>query len=1007
MWSTRASDTPPPDSAIRRLSWATPPLSSTSYQLPSEQRRAAAADQHAQHHHQHQQRTVTSPGTSASSGSSDLLQPLPIMTTPKKSRNDLFALDWSNVTPHVASRGGTPPAAAVAPSPSASAPQAAVSGPSSASSSPHGGWRRGLKLLQSHPQDGSGHSSNSSSSNGTSKSNGSPLVKRDLGATPTVINRTSPLELNLPRPAVVGAPPHLQGPLHSPASLATPTSPPRHNDFFSMYDNDRAESELNDLRIGQMNHFRSASTSSGDPVAPTLLDVGGSMTPGTRTISSPLTPPASSSLFQFAPSDSKPQQSSIAGPGPGISDNPVLDSRQAPRVRMAPFRDQSLGEGRHANVFLGSFIPRGVTHDEEQHWMLCAVKRIFPDRESQIAGLGEAFILSKLAPPTQTIPPQSIAARGSAHVLKLFGVRDERDGVELVDEDTSAMNGAARRRKWYDDSSPTSAVSIGLGRAPSLQSTHSEFMPRSSSEAVPVPALTSTRRRKHSLHRQSSFTGPSLSPPLASPVLAHMPELYANLTVDDHASSDPFVKSKNSRHSEPPAPRPSPPSPRPIVVVGDASTSAAEPRRRTRTSEGVERIVSDASDMTQDTASTLKTTEEPGPARPPTPRIMLLLEYCPFGHVLGFAKAFPERMSNRRWLAWATELVAAVAWTHERGVLHADIKPQNVLVASDLSIRLADFGMSMFLPSPTSAHAAPTDPLGLGTPPYAPPEFVRPPPSPFGHAADIFSLGVTLSVLITGVEPFANMRTVERMLWVGRGGYWEWEQRRRERGNDSGSASVSRRSSIRSIRSGTHSRADSGTNLSLLSSSGGGVSYLSSGRSTSSLRRSASIESERSVHSVASTSGRNSWGLAVLAKKLLSPSEGAPLYDSPASLSVPASPSPSASPSAPPGSHASNMFALPPRSPSSDDDDDLQNLSSNASHGAFESSGDEDEDDNPTMAFSGPTTYVDGAPYQYFLNGHDLVPLEIRTLLKSMTSPKEKNRPTAREVLRMLDTLEA
>jgi serine/threonine protein kinase len=37
-------------------------------------------------------------------------------------------------------------------------------------------------------------------------------------------------------------------------------------------------------------------------------------------------------------------------------------------------------------------------------------------------------------------------------------------------------------------------------------------------------------------------------------------------------------------------------------------------------------------------------------------------------------------MGRKRWLDWAKQLVAAVAWSHERGVLHSDIKPQNVLV---------------------------------------------------------------------------------------------------------------------------------------------------------------------------------------------------------------------------------------------------------------------------------------------------------------------------------------
>ena len=63
-----------------------------------------------------------------------------------------------------------------------------------------------------------------------------------------------------------------------------------------------------------------------------------------------------------------------------------------------------------------------------------------------------------------------------------------------------------------------------------------------------------------------------------------------------------------------------------------------------------------------------------------SPRVVLVLEYCPFGHVLAFAKAHPERMGRKRWLEWAKELVGAVAWAHDRGVLHADIKPQNVLV---------------------------------------------------------------------------------------------------------------------------------------------------------------------------------------------------------------------------------------------------------------------------------------------------------------------------------------
>jgi serine/threonine protein kinase len=39
-------------------------------------------------------------------------------------------------------------------------------------------------------------------------------------------------------------------------------------------------------------------------------------------------------------------------------------------------------------------------------------------------------------------------------------------------------------------------------------------------------------------------------------------------------------------------------------------------------------------------------------------------------------------MNRKRWLQWSRELVAAVALCHDRGVLHADIKPQNIMVRS-------------------------------------------------------------------------------------------------------------------------------------------------------------------------------------------------------------------------------------------------------------------------------------------------------------------------------------
>lgn len=105
----------------------------------------------------------------------------------------------------------------------------------------------------------------------------------------------------------------------------------------------------------------------------------------------------------------------------GDSDDPVLDSRLSPRLRLSVKREFGLGEGRHASVFMASFIPlrpKAANGEENggtrEKWHLCAAKRLLPDSESQIAGLGEAFILSKLA---------GMSEEGAEFILKLYGVR--------------------------------------------------------------------------------------------------------------------------------------------------------------------------------------------------------------------------------------------------------------------------------------------------------------------------------------------------------------------------------------------------------------------------------------------------------------------------------------------------------------------------------------------------------------------------------------------------------
>jgi serine/threonine protein kinase len=103
-------------------------------------------------------------------------------------------------------------------------------------------------------------------------------------------------------------------------------------------------------------------------------------------------------------------------------------------------------------------------------------------------------------------------------------------------------------------------------------------------------------------------------------------------------------------------------------------------------------------------------------------------------------------MPSLRALQIARELAGALEHAHARGVVHCDIKPENVLIGADGHVRLSDFGIARWL---APGHASLTRASRvLGTPLYMSPEALA------GRAPDarmdVYSLGVLLSEMITG-----------------------------------------------------------------------------------------------------------------------------------------------------------------------------------------------------------------------------------------------------------------
>mmetsp|Transcript_27979 Transcript_27979/g.70342 ORF Transcript_27979/g.70342 Transcript_27979/m.70342 type:complete len:607 (-) Transcript_27979:156-1976(-) len=134
-------------------------------------------------------------------------------------------------------------------------------------------------------------------------------------------------------------------------------------------------------------------------------------------------------------------------------------------------------------------------------------------------------------------------------------------------------------------------------------------------------------------------------------------------------------------------------------------------------------------------------------------KVYFILDLCKGGDVLGsVAKHFQENgsYSEADAAALMRAMLEAVKYCHEKGVLHRDIKPENFLWTEPNgrgTLKLADYGLAEFWQT--------GDPLvsdRCGTPPYMPPEMWK--GKPYSHEPDVWALGVTLSVLLTGLFPF-------------------------------------------------------------------------------------------------------------------------------------------------------------------------------------------------------------------------------------------------------------
>jgi serine/threonine protein kinase len=134
----------------------------------------------------------------------------------------------------------------------------------------------------------------------------------------------------------------------------------------------------------------------------------------------------------------------------------------------------------------------------------------------------------------------------------------------------------------------------------------------------------------------------------------------------------------------------------------------------------------------------------------------LVMEYIE-GECLADRLSRDGPLSEAEGIAIMRQIAAALDYAHSQGVIHRDVKPDNILLTAAGTAKLADLGMVKHVLHDLDL-TRPGD--GLGTPTFMAPE-------QFGDAktvdgrADVYALGATLYTMLTGTLPFAARSTIQ------------------------------------------------------------------------------------------------------------------------------------------------------------------------------------------------------------------------------------------------------
>jgi serine/threonine protein kinase len=136
--------------------------------------------------------------------------------------------------------------------------------------------------------------------------------------------------------------------------------------------------------------------------------------------------------------------------------------------------------------------------------------------------------------------------------------------------------------------------------------------------------------------------------------------------------------------------------------------------------------------------------------------ILLVLEYCPGGELFDILY-YTQQLDAKTARTYFVQMMNGLKACHDAGIVHRDIKPQNLLMDKNFQLKITDFELSKLC---KDADTAVMKTHYVGSRGFQAPELLR--KKKYGKRCDIFSAGVVLFILLTGFPPFEHAVTSDK-----------------------------------------------------------------------------------------------------------------------------------------------------------------------------------------------------------------------------------------------------